>query len=44
MLGKTIKSLALGAVAGLVMGGAAAAADYEWTFQASESAGEPQFV
>ncbi|MTI18209.1 TRAP transporter substrate-binding protein [Rhodobacteraceae bacterium RKSG542] len=43
MLSK-LKTLALGAVAGLVIGGAASAAEYEWTFQASESAGEPQFI
>ncbi|PLW75309.1 TRAP transporter substrate-binding protein [Cohaesibacter celericrescens] len=34
----------LGAALGLVMAHQAAAADYEWTFQTSETTGEPQFV
>ncbi|MTI15900.1 TRAP transporter substrate-binding protein [Rhodobacteraceae bacterium RKSG542] len=43
MLGK-LKLAALGAVAGVMMVGGASAAEYQWTFQGSESAGEPQFV
>ena len=34
----------MGAALGLVMAHQAAAADYEWTFQTSETAGEPQFL
>jgi TRAP-type mannitol/chloroaromatic compound transport system substrate-binding protein len=43
MIGKTVTRL-LGAAVGMVMmTGAAAAAQYEWTFQTSETAGEPTF-
>ena len=43
MIGKTVTRL-FGAAVGLaMMTTAAAAAQYEWTFQTSETAGEPTF-